>query len=290
MRYQGEREYNFQHFVLTCFNVYGGREWSKPDQSWLKHRFMLFDRFCYPSVRGQLNQDFRWVVFFNKNTPDIFKQKVKKYSQWKNFIPVYIDTCEKADDPDRIAREEIIPQHLMDEAKYLITTRIDSDDGICKDYVQMVQNRFDRQKLQFLNFTNGYVWNHNSCEIYLDEQPSNPFISLIKEVGEIKTVWCGSHSELHKVGPVSEITTKPAWLQVVHGRNVSNQVSGLLQSPGKIKYINNNFEIKVNYSLAYWKASFYYNFKRILDSTRDLRNSLGLTARQFKKFREKLYS
>ena len=280
MKEEGNRKI-FQHFVLTCFNVvFEEREWCKQDKSWLRHRFKLFNKFCYPSIRGQSNKNFKWIVLFNINTPDVFKQKIKKYSEWENFIPVYIGRCRNINDPDMFVRKEIIPQYLDSGSKYLITTRVDSDDGICKDYVQMIQNHFDKQKLQFINFNNGYVWNYNTCEVYLDEQPSNPFISLIEEVGEIKTVWCENHPELCKVGPVKGITTKPAWLQVVHGRNISNQISGILQSPGKIKYIDNNFEIKVNHSLVYWKAFFYYRIKRILDSTRSLRHYMGLTAEQ----------
>jgi hypothetical protein len=88
---------DFNHFLLTRFNVrlnrddigYGSDLGVSPE--WLNRRFELFDKFCYPSVRVQSNQNFKWILFCNSLTPDIFKDKLKEYSKWENFIPVYVD-------------------------------------------------------------------------------------------------------------------------------------------------------------------------------------------------------
>jgi hypothetical protein len=61
----------FHHFVLTRFNVkigLGGGESVAPNLEWLVHRFDLFDKFCFPSVRNQSNLNFKWLVFFDVDT------------------------------------------------------------------------------------------------------------------------------------------------------------------------------------------------------------------------------
>lgn len=286
MEIHSENRKIFQHFVLTVFNVddlTGPKSELKLNISWLKHRFKLFDQFCYPSVRAQSNQNFKWILLFDINTPDIFKGRISKYSEWENFIPVYISKR----NPNSFL--EVILHYLTDETEYLITTRLDNDDAIFKDFVEILQNYFDRQKLQFLNFTNGYIWRNN--EIYLFKQPSNSFASLIEKIDDFsfRTVFTGEgHHKLYKVGPVKEINTKPAWIQVIHTKNRANRVRGTLQTPREIKYLGSDFEIRKNLSLSYCIGTGFYFARKMLDSTRRTRHFLGLTATQLIQFKEKL--
>jgi hypothetical protein len=73
----------FNHFILTRFNV--KVSFAEPgaglEPAWLLHRFELFDHFCYPSVRGQSNLNFKWLVLFDSNTPDSFKEKIAAYAR-----------------------------------------------------------------------------------------------------------------------------------------------------------------------------------------------------------------
>ena len=39
------------------------------DLNWLKHRYYLFETFCFPSILSQTNKNFKWLVFFDKDTP-----------------------------------------------------------------------------------------------------------------------------------------------------------------------------------------------------------------------------
>lgn len=280
----------FSHFILTIFNVQKGIPGllSDPnDKSWLEHRFKLFDKFCYPSVLAQSNQDFKWIVLFNVDTPDIFKDEIKKYSVWGNFIPVYIKTT-TAKDTNRIFRE-IIPEYLTDGSEYLITTRIGSDDIICKDYIEMVQNCFDGQKLQFINFSNGYAWNYNSWKIYSKKMRPGHFISLIEKIDNFKTVRTGDgFAELHQVGPIREIETKPTWIQGIHGRNITNQVGGILQPPKTIRNLGRHFGVRGNLLLPSVIGGWSYFGRQALDLTRKIRGRLGLRGHQLAQFRARL--
>ena len=216
----------FEHVLLTRFNV----RWESrplPDDEWLAHRFNLFNRFCYPSVRAQSNQNFRWLVLFDINTAAEFRKKVQDYSAWSNFVPMYLEEF----DLERV-REKIL--ELSDGADYLITTRLDNDDALSRDYVEIVQDNFTGQTFEFLNLRHGFVWHQNS--IYSLQLRSNPFISLVEKIqGPITTVWCGRHPELSRFGPIRQIESPPAWLQVIHERNLSNDVKGTKEPVEKLE-------------------------------------------------------
>lgn len=245
---------SFNHFILTRFNVRVDYSNSRTglDPEWLNHRFKLFEQFCYPSICEQSNQNFKWLVFFDSQTPDIFKSKVKEYSEWKNFIPVYVEHHTSQ------VNRAIVLSNLTNESEYLITTRIDNDDAICKNFVQMIQENFNEQEFEFTNFTYGYVW-HKS-RLYSFKYLKNPFISLTERINELtvdgfKTVFCGDHTQLSSMGLITQIKTKPAWLQVIHEKNVSNRIRGIRQPTNKLC---DSFSINVNCLtmqenlLSYW--------------------------------------
>jgi len=213
------------HFILTRFNVkvaYADLG-TRLDPAWLRHRFELFDRFCYPSVCGQSNQNFRWLVLFDSDTPPIFKEKVKDYSKWNNFIPVYMTA---SNGERRKITREVIMGYMADGVERIITTRLDNDDAIHRDFVQTLHDSVHDNTVEFINFTYGYVW-HQS-KIYLTAQASNPFISLVEKADGFRTVYSGvEHTRLSTVAPIREIMVEPLWLQVVHERNVSNRVQGI---------------------------------------------------------------
>ena len=252
----------FKHFILTRFNVV--KLSKEAEKSWLKHRFKIFSEYCYPSVRGQSCQNFKWLIFYGADTPEVFRRKVEKYSKGKNIIPVYIKGNELLNEAKRV-----ISDCMGNDTQYLITTRIDTDDAISKDFIERIQNEFDNQKCEFINFTNGYVLTKNG--IYLDKQPSNPFITLIEEAEGFKTVWCEEHNKLSRIGPIMQIESNPAWLQVVHTTNLSNKARGVLQPPNAIKYVNNHFVIRKNIYLFYFRGWVYFILKLGYDKVREIR-------------------
>ncbi|MGJ5675866.1 MAG: glycosyltransferase [Nostochopsis sp.] len=241
---------NFEHFILTRFNVKTvfGKSNIGLNFDWLNHRFQLFDDFCYPSVRAQSNQNFKWIVYFDSNTPDCFKSKIKEYAEWQNFIPIYLDT-EFTDDVNR----KNVLKLLNKNTNYLITTRLDNDDAVSNNFVQMIQENFIQQKFEFLNFTNGYVLNNG--KIYYFKYLKNPFMTLIEQIDHFsvegfKTILCGQHTELSKMGIIKQVKCSPTWLQVIHTRNVSNRVRGIRHPIKNLaqsflinpKYLNNHEE------------------------------------------------
>ena len=224
----------FTHLILTRFNV--RVDYSTPgkglDPDWLSHRFQLFEQFCYPSMRMQSNQQFKWLVFFDSETPTEFKQKISDYAEWRNFVPVYVDR-EFTPELNRMT----VFAHLPQEVEFLITTRLDNDDAVSNDFIQVIQRNFQDQSLEFINLPNGYVWSQG--KLYSFRYLKNPFMSLVERIQErspngFKTILCGEHTQLASIGTVKQVQTAPTWLQVVHGNNVSNRIRGVRQPVQKL--------------------------------------------------------
>jgi Putative rhamnosyl transferase len=214
----------FNHFFLTKFNVRSFPD-LRPgcDPDWLANRFSLFDRYCFPSVRYQSNQNFKWLVFFDADTPADFKQKIAEYkTKWDNFIPLYLDfPLPYGEFPD--AARDVVRQVVDPDCEYLITTWLDNDDAIHRDYVNMIQDNFSCQEAETLNFIFGYQL--SGGKLYFDFEMANHFISSIEKYDpqSFNTCLCRPHKEIYQVCKSAvKIICKPAWIEVVHGSNYMN--------------------------------------------------------------------
>lgn len=91
---------DIQHFILTRFNllIFNKNKEGKKVRTikWLEHRFMLFEKYCLPSVKNQTCQDFQWIVLFDSSTPERFAvdESVKFGSgiYFFRFLPRYAKT------------------------------------------------------------------------------------------------------------------------------------------------------------------------------------------------------
>lgn len=67
---------------------------------------------------------------------------------------------------------------------------------------------------------------------YLWLEPCNPFRSLVErregKDWRLSTVFCDtSHRDLNRVGKVDQVSTLPAWLQVIHDASFENVARGV---------------------------------------------------------------
>jgi hypothetical protein len=210
----------FQHVILTRFNVKVEQS-DPPGPDWLEHRFRLFERFCLPSVEAQTCGNFVWVIFCDPDIPVAYRNRILAYAQWKTLRPIFFRNVFE----QGMVRAAITD--LVRGRSHLITSRLDNDDAICRTFVESVQQRFRGQNFEFLNFTNGYILDTGQHgRIWSGRHCSNAFISLVESAADYSTAYCGNHTELGRQGPITQIAEPAAWLQVVHGRNLSNRVWG----------------------------------------------------------------
>lgn len=111
------------------------------------------------------------------------------------------------------------------QSAFLITTRLDNDDAICKEYIETIQRAFSGQTLEFLEFRSGLQFNETTGELFAASYNSGPFLSLIENrCGRPKTVYCCDHRKAAETAPLMRIELDRAWLQVVHQRNLKNRI------------------------------------------------------------------
>ena len=202
----------------------------------MKRRLELFRNFCFPSILHQTCQNFKWLVFFDPKTPKHFMDELGYLRRYKNFVPVYGGGF-----------VENVGKRLPPGTPFLITTRLDNDDALQIQAIQIVQEQFHRQNRLALNFPTGYCLEKK--RLYLTRQTSNPFISLIERVhwkdGQPKffTVMAPRHTRMNQFARLKQLEHGPMWLQIIHEDNLVNKLKGR-KSSDHLKSIGKWFGLK----------------------------------------------
>lgn len=216
------------HFLLTRFNVPMVLDVAPKDQpgdrgistEWLTHRFDLFEQFCLSSVSRQQDAEFRWLIYFDERTPEAFRERALAAARhFPALEPRFVRNFDLA----AVAGE--LRERMPSGCNRLITTRLDNDDAIRGDFMASVQRAAQGETSAVINFPVGY--SHHDGRLYLDRQRSNPFTSLVESPATARTIFAIDHRYLGEVAPVRQHHIGPAWMQVIHGRNLCNQARGI---------------------------------------------------------------
>ncbi|MBA1420497.1 MAG: hypothetical protein FAF03_06475 [Epsilonproteobacteria bacterium] len=219
----------FQHFLITRFNL-RKKGWDTTrnksqvlTDEWMENRLILFENFCYASVQKQTNTNFQWLVFFDKETDEKFRDVIDKLAKdFPLFRPIYIDGM----DAFLPAIKETISKELSQP--YLITSRLDNDDCLSEQYIENVQKQFDKQDFMAIDYIDGYTLQIEP-EVKLGKRTHlhNPFISLIEKSDRWETVWSRErHGEWSKVTQLKTIRNTYVWMSIIHGENKANDFVG----------------------------------------------------------------
>lgn len=173
-----------KHFLVTRFNLTdNGWKKSRDGQQvltdeWLEHRFRLFDKYCLPSVKNQSNQKFTWCIFFDINTPHEYKKRIDNISRsYNNFRAIFIDGMKALN----TSLQKFITSNIEEE-QYIITSRLDNDDLIHRDFIDTIQMLSNPLEEKVIDLRSGYqvVIERENKEIRKAYNYFNPFISLVE--------------------------------------------------------------------------------------------------------------
>lgn len=219
----------FEHYLITRFNL-KNQEWKFTknndtllDDTWMKERMELFQNYCLPSVVNQTNKNFKWLLFFDSSTSVFFREEIQKTVQNYAFIRIfYIDGMPEFNTS--------ILNYISAETKdksYLITSRIDNDDCIHKNFIAEVQSEFKHQDFLAIDYPEGYTLQVEP-EVILGKKNHifNPFISLIEKNENPKTVWHYVHNMWKKEPRIIQILGKRLWMSIIHEKNKVNEFDG----------------------------------------------------------------
>lgn len=255
----------FSHYVITRFNLplfsqlRDGHKAKALEVDYLNERLNIFCKYTLPSLRNQTVQDFKWLVLFDINTPQVIKEKLSNIAkQYDRFIPCYLDVERygKEDIPIEyinlydeyykvvgITKNEIssyseymqrivIPAFVNDiisgfndKSQFVITTRIDNDDMFAPKMIEDIQVRVNKeQESCCYNYLYGHqvIFKENILQKYYF--PLNHYTTLVEENKKyLQTILYWNHVYLHRFTNYREITCQPMWAELVHESNVSNK-------------------------------------------------------------------
>lgn len=213
------------HVILTRFNLpsKGAESLIRAREGWLRDRQQLFETYCLPSIMGQSNRDFTWVIYFDPQSPQWLLDRISEFQRRGHFVPIF--------------REEVTTEQLIDDlrrvtggrAEVLLTTNLDNDDGLSLDFVQRLHQSIEDASTQAFYIDSGLIQYED--KVYLRKDPSNAFCSVSSSWANPQTCWMDWHNHLYQHMPVVNLAGAPGWLQVIHSSNVSNRIRGVRVSP-----------------------------------------------------------
>ncbi len=228
----------FLHVLQTRFNMpTPGREASFRNRpGWLNERFELFEAYCLPSVGAQTvkaGRDFIWIIYFDKDTPAEFRERIERLREEVPFLPFYTGIFPSSGWPQSLR------QTLGDLPPHVLTSRLDNDDALAFDYMERTATAA-REALAGglvpdgttcprvgIVITNGFI--RSPARAYSISHPCNVFASWLEcsaDDARLKTALGISHMAAEAEGPLVQVPGPGGWLQIIHGGNVSNKVRG----------------------------------------------------------------
>ncbi|MCO6388803.1 glycosyltransferase [Aliihoeflea sp. 40Bstr573] len=216
---------DLDHIFLTRFNLPSGGHESlvRAQEGWLQQRVELFEKYCLPSVLTQTSSNFHWIVYFDPQSPDWLRQRISEWRRNSVLTPIYRAT---------VVRSEMhgdILGAIGQRGGDLLTTNLDNDDGLASDFVDRLQAAPYSGVRTAIYLANGLI-KHES-RVFTHEDRCNAFCSVRESWEDPIFCWAAPHNRLQEIMPTQVVSGAPAWLQVVHSRNVSNRVHGKLTSP-----------------------------------------------------------
>ncbi|MGY1649741.1 glycosyltransferase [Geodermatophilus sp. SYSU D01119] len=215
------------HVLLTRFNLpsKGHESTIRARENWLRDRVDLFERWCLPSVLGQTERAFTWIVYLDPQSPAWLLTWVRAHRDRGHLHPVLREEV-----PRPVLLDDIRAATGSDGRGDLITTNLDNDDGLARDFVARVQAAPVAGDPTAVYLGDGLVVSDR--RLYRRTDRHNAFCSVRESWRDPVTCWGEWHNRLPEVMPAVVLRGSPGWLQVVHGANVSNRVRGRRTRPG----------------------------------------------------------
>lgn len=224
----GQSGSSIDHLLLTRVAVRLTAGSAVPDESWLRDRMDLFERWCAPSVEAQTATDFRWLLFVDAGVPDWVVDRLHAAVRQSHEVVRLTASWQETDLGALVAERSGAP--------WLLTSRLDSDDALARRYVERVRAAVQGRTADvFVNLLNGAQYVEGRLSTY--SHPSNAFLSRLEARAEgswPRTVMSVSHDVAGREAPVVQLQGDPGWLQVLHGGNLLNGAGGWRVRPERL--------------------------------------------------------
>lgn len=245
----------FDHYIATRFNIqHSGWQNTKSGnevltENWLQNRFEIFEKYTLPAVLNQSSKNFKWCIFFDLNTSQVFKKKIQRLLEKHLFMSaIFIENY-----------DELVPEFIFfikqnkTSASYIITTRIDNDDIIHRDFVKTIQSQFRPSDLCVIDLRSGFQMSIDiePIEIRNYNHPFNAFLSVIERVDNCSTIYSRQH--YHWKNEKTIIFKKQRlWIELSHDENYVNHRQVKLKRV--YSFDNKNFSLSGQFDIDVFGA------------------------------------
>ncbi|WP_298147632.1 glycosyltransferase [Flavobacterium sp.] len=220
---------NFIHFLITRFNL-KNPNWdvTKNNEAlltstWMEERLWFFENFCFPSVTQQSNKNFKWLLFFDETTSEEDRIKIDRICGKHPQIELFYIAGMPAFHSE-------ITRIVAEKSKgfsHVITSRIDNDDAIHKDFINTIQQQFKGQDYRVIDVISGYSLQIKpTVMLGKKEHIFNPFVSLIEKNDNPTTIWHNDHHIWKKETRIDRIEGNRLWIAIIHEKNKVNNFNG----------------------------------------------------------------
>ena len=220
----------YKHYLLTRYNLglYKAPQKTRhnkainPDK-WIKERTELFAKYCVPSVVNQTCKNFKWIIAIDTNTPMTHLMQIREVIKDKVYGKVDYEAVVGTNFRQAVKDVIGIPGDI------LITSRMDNDDMIHKNYIKDIQLWYKyKQKTGVLIYPTGWIYNPVKKKLFHCRYMKNPFISLVEKADKkVRTILFHRHTEAVNYYKLHKIENKEhMWCQIIHKSNLANYCWG----------------------------------------------------------------
>lgn len=249
----------FTHYLITRFNV-PVKNWDKDkagkqtlDESWMKDRMWLFTTYCVPTIIHQTQADFQWLVYCDQYTDPVHLDSLHIEVQKVPGAQVRVVTDFTA--------LLIDLRELLSSAPtpFVITSRVDNDDGIGTSYIHDIQANFIPEDKTIINLNGGILFDlQQRIMTRFKNVKLNHYGSLIEVTdprGGYLTVLGYPHHQPPEEANVVNVPCRFGWLKIIHSRNLKSRTSGIPVLPRRtlvhFGLKRNAFPISVTNTILY---------------------------------------
>lgn len=252
------------HFLITRFNL-KKEDWKKDKNSqdvlnprWIENRIELFKKFCLPSVLGQTTKNFTWLIFFEKGSGRAIEELIKELQNYSFIEAIQVEGYKEF----QLGLPGFIEKRVSENSQYVLTTRLDNDDAINKEFISKLQEKAKKPAHnKVLHFPNGLFLDLGKRNrLASHHYPLNQFVSLLeRKNNELKTVFCREHDKWDSEFKIDSLNLQDAWLQVTHDKNMANRFKGKLVFSRRLKGIQIR---RVAFDYDYNLKVLYYSLRK----------------------------
>jgi len=121
----------------------------------LDHKFNVFEKVTYPSIIGQIAQNYIWLIYTSKWLPDKYKTRLEKIVNKNQKIKIKYIANFKELQEDKQKIKWIKPYS---------TIRLDDDDGLYNKFLSTI-NEYKNEDGLFISFPNGIKYKYENNKI-----------------------------------------------------------------------------------------------------------------------------